>query len=96
MISIGQNFSLTIDRGYTRYIHNRGTRTYMNTSDIHALYIGGIPNELTGRALQLWHIREATSFQGNRERRYDDTVGQCRECIIRLERMTLSSRVVNI
>ena len=65
LISIGQNFSLTVDRRYTRYITNRGTRAYMNTSDIRALYIGGLPNELTGRALQLWHIREATSFQGN-------------------------------
>jgi hypothetical protein len=64
LISIGQNFSLTVDRGYTRYINNRGQRAYLNTNEIDALYIGGIPNELISRALQLWHIREATSFQG--------------------------------
>ncbi|CAF1126727.1 unnamed protein product [Rotaria sordida] len=64
LISIGQNFSLTVDRGYTRYINNRGQNAYLNTSDIHALYIGGLPNDLTARALQLWHIREAISFQG--------------------------------
>ncbi|CAF1204795.1 unnamed protein product [Adineta steineri] len=64
MISTGKNFSLTVDRGYTRYINNVGVHAYMNTSDIHALYIGGLPKELTGRALQLWHIREGVSFQG--------------------------------
>ena len=67
MISTGQNFSLTVDRGYTRYINNRGQRAYLNTSEIRALYIGGLPNDLTSRALQLWHIREATSFQGKRK-----------------------------
>ncbi|CAF4861087.1 unnamed protein product, partial [Rotaria sp. Silwood2] len=30
---MGQNFSLTVDRGYTRYINNRGQNAYMNTSD---------------------------------------------------------------
>jgi hypothetical protein len=64
LISMGQNFSLTVDRGYTRYINNRGQRAYLNTSEIRALYIGGLPNDLTSRALQLWHIREAISFQG--------------------------------
>lgn len=64
MISTGQNFSLTVDRGYTRYINNRGKQAYLNTSEIRALYIGGLPQDLTARALQLWHIREATSFQG--------------------------------
>jgi hypothetical protein len=64
LISTGQNFSLTVDRGYTRYINNRGQRAYLNTTEIRALYIGGLPNDLTARALQLWHIREATSFQG--------------------------------
>jgi hypothetical protein len=64
LISMGQNFSLTVDRGYTRYINNRGQRAFLNTSEIRALYIGGLPNDLTSRALQLWHIREATSFQG--------------------------------
>lgn len=65
MISIGQNFSLTVDRGYTRYIHNRAERNFLNTNDIDALYIGGLPQTMASRALQLWHIREATSFQGN-------------------------------
>ncbi|CAF1267962.1 unnamed protein product, partial [Adineta ricciae] len=64
LISVGQNFSLTVDRGYTRHINNRGQRAYLNTSEIRALYIAGIPNDMTARALQLWHIREATSFQG--------------------------------
>lgn len=64
MISAGQNFSLTVDRGYTRHINNRGQNAYLNTSDINALFIGGLPFDLTARALQLWHIREATSFQG--------------------------------
>ncbi|CAF0996746.1 unnamed protein product [Adineta ricciae] len=64
LISSGSNFSLTVDRSYTRHISNRGGDTYMNTSDIRALYIGGISNEMILRALQLWHIREATSFQG--------------------------------
>ncbi|UJR37599.1 hypothetical protein I4U23_030296 [Adineta vaga] len=64
LISVGQNFSLTVDRGYTRYINNRGQRAYLNTTEIRALYIAGIPNDMTARALQLWHIREATSFQG--------------------------------
>lgn len=64
MISVGQNFSLTVDRGYTRHINNRGQRAYLNTSEIRALYIGGLPNDMTNRALQLWHIREATAFQG--------------------------------
>ncbi|CAF3549950.1 unnamed protein product [Adineta steineri] len=64
LISVGQNFSLTVDRGYTRHINNRGQRAYLNTSEIRALYIAGIPYDLTARALQLWHIREATSFQG--------------------------------
>lgn len=64
MISIGQNFSLIVDRSYTRFINNRGSLVYMNTSDIDALYIGGLPKELISRALQLWHIREATSFKG--------------------------------
>jgi hypothetical protein len=64
LISTGQNFSLTVDRGYTRHINNRGRQAYLNTSEIRALYIGGLPNDLTSRALQLWHIREATSFQG--------------------------------
>jgi hypothetical protein len=63
---MGQNFSLTVDRGYTRYINNRGQRAYLNTSEIRALYIGGLPNDLKSRALQLWHIREATSFQGKK------------------------------
>ncbi len=66
LISIGQNFSLTVDRGYTRHINNRGQRAYLNTSEIRALYIGGLPNDLTNRALQLWHIREAISFQGKK------------------------------
>jgi hypothetical protein len=35
-------------------------------SEIHALYIAGLPNELITKALQLWHIREAISFQGNK------------------------------
>ncbi|CAF3326924.1 unnamed protein product [Rotaria socialis] len=64
LVSVGQNFSLTVDRGYTRHINNRGQNAYLNTSDIRALYIAGLPNDLTARALQLWHIREATSFQG--------------------------------
>ncbi|CAF3725088.1 unnamed protein product [Rotaria sordida] len=64
LISIGQNLTLIIDRDYKRFINNHGIRVYMNTSEIHALYISGLPNELTGRALQLWHIREAISFQG--------------------------------
>ncbi|CAF2689089.1 unnamed protein product [Rotaria sp. Silwood2] len=64
LISIDQNLTLIIDRDYRRFINNHGSRVYMNTSEIHALYISGLPNELTGRALQLWHIREATSFQG--------------------------------
>jgi hypothetical protein len=67
LISMGQNFSLTVDRGYTRYINNRGQRAFLNTSEIRALYIGGLPNDLTSRALQLWHIREATSFQGKKK-----------------------------
>lgn len=65
MISVGQNFSLTVDRGYTRYIHNRGEQNFLNTNEIDALYIGGLPQDMTSRALQLWHIREAISFQGN-------------------------------
>ncbi|CAF4205393.1 unnamed protein product [Rotaria socialis] len=64
LISIGQNFSLIVDRSYTRFINNRGISTYMNTSEIDGLYISGLPKELTTRAVQLWHIREATSFKG--------------------------------
>ncbi|CAF5167089.1 unnamed protein product, partial [Rotaria magnacalcarata] len=64
LISIGQNFSLIVDRSYTRFINNRGIRTYMNTSEMDGLYISGLPKELTARAVQLWHIREATSFKG--------------------------------
>ncbi|CAF1141757.1 unnamed protein product [Rotaria sp. Silwood1] len=64
LISIGQNLSLIVDKNYSRFINNHGSRIYMNTSAINALYISGLPNELSGRALQLWHIREATSFQG--------------------------------
>jgi hypothetical protein len=65
LISIGQNFSLIVDEGHRRFINNHDVRGYMNTSEIHALYIGGLPNELISRALHLWHIREAISFQGN-------------------------------
>ena len=64
LISMGQNLSLTIDRNHTSFIRNHGDPGYMNTSEISALYISGLPNELADRALRLWHIREAISFQG--------------------------------
>lgn len=66
LINNKQNFSLIIDGNYTRFINNHGEDTLMNTSNIHALYIGGLPKEISARAVQLWHIREGISFRGNK------------------------------
>jgi len=41
----------------------------LNTSEIGALYIAGLPDDLTVTAVKLWQIREATSFQGTKKKK---------------------------
>ena len=64
MIVIGEKLSLIIDQNSTRFIDNPDGHNYLNMSEIDGLYIGGLPNRMKARALQLWHIREAISFRG--------------------------------
>ena len=88
LISVGQNFSLTVDRGYTRHINNRGQQAYLNTSEIDALYVGGLPNVFIPRALQLWHIREATSFQGKTDATFERTKDRAHDDLLSLSVFT--------
>lgn len=58
-----QNFTLRVDGGVARSVVNDGEHTSLQTGD-QPLYLGGVPVELGRHALDLWHLRNSTSFRG--------------------------------
>lgn len=63
LLAIKKNFTLRVDGGKARSIVNDGSRDYLKLTS--PLYIGGIPDEQGIEALNRWHLRNLTSFNGN-------------------------------
>ncbi|KAB7504459.1 Protein slit, partial [Armadillidium nasatum] len=68
MLTHKQNFTMRIDGGSSRWIINAGRKEYLASSS--PLYLGGLPKEVAQKAVDLYHVRDSTSFNGCMQRVY--------------------------
>lgn len=64
LLAIKKNFTLRVDRGLARSIINEGEHEFLRLTS--PLYIGGIPPEPGQEAFTHWHLRNLTSFNGEK------------------------------
>jgi len=55
---------MRVDAGSPRTIINEGTHQFMELEE--PLYLGGLPASVKESAVKKWHIRNTSSFSGNR------------------------------
>ena len=58
------NFTMRVDGGYPRTVINQGSNQYLDVEG--DLYLGGLPGELSQKAMDKFHIRDGSSFKGKK------------------------------
>ena len=71
-----KRLTLRVDGGQTRSIVNDGPQQYMRLNA--PLYIGGLPREVGVNAYSQWHLRDISSFGGERLGRRGGRMGRRR------------------
>jgi slit protein 2 len=66
ILAVKKNFTLRVDGGLARSIVNEGKNEYLNSRS--PMYISGVPLEVGQHALNHWHLRNATSFNGEKNK----------------------------
>ena len=62
LLSVMKNFTLVVDGGMARSIVNEGDNDYLKVHT--SMYLAGLSETKGEKALKLWHLRNATSFNG--------------------------------
>ncbi|CAG7785709.1 unnamed protein product [Allacma fusca] len=62
LLAIKKNFTMRVDGGKARSIINDGDKDSLKLTT--PLFIGGLPPTAAASALNLWHLRNSTSFHG--------------------------------
>lgn len=62
LLAIKKNFTMRVDGGRARSIINDGEKDMLKLTT--PLFIGGLPSNVASTALNLWHLRNSTSFHG--------------------------------
>lgn len=62
LLSIKKNFTLRVDGGLARSIVNEGDNEFLQVRN--SMYLAGVSEQTGENALKLWHLRNATSFNG--------------------------------
>ena len=62
ILAVKKKFTLKVDGGLARSIINEGKNEYLEPRS--PMYISGTPGEVGQHALNHWHLRNATSFNG--------------------------------
>lgn len=62
LLAIKKNFTMRVDGGKARSIINDGEKDMLKLTT--PLFIGGLPSNVAATALNLWHLRNSTSFHG--------------------------------
>lgn len=65
LLAVKKNFTMRVDGGKARSIINDGEKDSLKLMT--PLYIGGLPSSVAATALNLWHLRNSTSFHGTRK-----------------------------
>ena len=58
-----RNFTMRVDNGMSRTVINEGNHQYLDVGD--DMFLGGVPDHVSGRAQRKFHIRDGSSFKGN-------------------------------
>lgn len=66
LLAIKKNFTLRVDDGPARSIINEGVHEYLRLD--RPMFIGGVPEETARDAFAKWHLRNITSFKGERSK----------------------------
>lgn len=56
------NFTMRVDGGFPRTVINQGSNQYLDVDG--DLYLGGLPHDISQRAMDKFHIRDGSSFKG--------------------------------
>ena len=64
MLTVKKKFTFRVDGGLARSIVNEGENEYMDKSARQPLFVSGVPFDVGRKSLNLWHLRNATSFSG--------------------------------
>jgi len=62
LLSIKKNFTLRVDGGLARSIVNEGDNEFLQVHK--SMFLAGVSEQTGEQALKLWHLRNATSFNG--------------------------------
>jgi len=62
LLSVMKNFTLVVDGGMARSIVNEGDNDYLKVHT--SMFLAGLSESKGEKALKLWHLRNATSFNG--------------------------------
>lgn len=62
LLAIKKNFTMRVDGGKARSIINDGEKDMLKLTT--PLFLGGLPSNVAATALNLWHLRNSTSFHG--------------------------------
>ena len=62
LLSVSKNFTLRVDGGMARSIVNEGDNDYLAVHT--SMFLAGVAETTGEKALKLWHLRNATSFNG--------------------------------
>ena len=65
-LSVMKNFTLKVDGGMARSIVNEGDNDFLKVHK--SMYLAGVSESTGEKALKLWHLRNATSFNGECKR----------------------------
>lgn len=64
LLSERQNFTLRVDSGGARSMVNAGELEYLEVET--PVFLGGVPPDVGRHAQMHWHLRNASSFKGER------------------------------
>jgi len=62
LLAVKKNFTMQVDGRKARSIINDGEKDVLKLNS--PMYIGGLPPKVAASALNLWHLRNSTSFHG--------------------------------
>jgi len=62
LLAIKKNFTLRVDGGLARSIVNEGDNDFLSVHK--SMFVAGVSGDAGEKALKLWHLRNATSFNG--------------------------------
>ena len=69
LLAVKKNFTMRVDGGRARSIINDGDKDSLKLTT--PLFIGGLPPTTAASALNLWHLRNSTSFHGKWKKEYN-------------------------